>query len=322
MTTNRTDNHKAQLDLLRKILRIRIFEERVLQLRLEGFIVGSVHLCIGQEAIPVGTCAVLGPQDVVFATYRGHGWAIACGTPLEALFAELMGRATGTNGGRAGSAYLSAPDYRFYGENSIVGAGAPIAVGAALASRYQGSNRVVISAFGDGAMNQGAVHEAMNFAAAFGLPVVFICENNRYSELTLTARMVRSDRFYERAVALGIPGQRVDGNDPEAVMEAVEKALQLARQGGGPSFIEAMTARLVGHYVGDPETYRAPGELDALRKVEPVAALRERLLASGVPREAIDTIEAEVRLEVDTAVKAALAAPLADPAAVREHLYG
>lgn len=322
MSTAKHHSRRAQLEYLRQMLRIRFFEERTLQLRLAGSIVGSVHLCIGQEAVPVGTCATLGPQDAVFATYRGHGWAIACGTPLEALFAELMGRATGVNGGRGGSAYLSAPDYRFYGENSIVGAGAPIAVGAALAARYDGSGRVVVCDFGDGAMNQGAVHEAMNFAAAFNLPVVFICENNHYSELTPIAKMVRSDRLYERAAAYAMPGERVDGNDPEAVRGAAAKAVELARRGGGPSLIEAMTARLVGHYIGDPETYRAPGEVEALREAEPIVVLRRRLLDTGEPQRTLDIIEAETRAEVDTAVEAALAAPLADAARVKEQLYG
>ena len=149
-----------------------------------------MHLCIGQEAGPVGVCSVLGPDDALFSTYRGHGWAIARGVPLHEMFAELLGRESGVNGGRGGSAYLTAPQYGFNGENSIVGGGVPIALGAALAGRYDGTNRVAVTVFGEGAMNQGSVNEALNLAAAFLLPVLFVCENNEWSELTPTKDMV------------------------------------------------------------------------------------------------------------------------------------
>ena len=199
---------------LHQVWRMRAFEEKVRDLRLAGDAVGSIHLGIGQEAIPVGAAELIGPEDAVFATYRGHCWAMACGAAPAALFGEVLGRATGTNGGRGGSAHLSDPAHRFFGENSIVGAGAPIAVGAALAGRFDGSGRVAITVFGDGAMNQGAVHEAMNFAAAMNLPVVFVCENNTWSELTPIDEMVRDAVLYRRAAAYGIPGERIDGNDP------------------------------------------------------------------------------------------------------------
>jgi len=301
--------------------RVRAFEEKVRELRLAGPIVGSVHLCIGQEAIPVGACDVLEPEDALFATYRGHGWALARGVPAERMFAELLGRRTGVNGGRGGSAYFTAAEYGFHGENSIVGAGAPIACGAALAGRYDGSNRAAVTVFGDGAMNQGAVHEAMNFAAAFSLPVVFICENNRYSELTPIADMVRTSRLADRAAAYGMPGHRIDGNDVEAVRFHVRDALEVAKEHGGPTLLECMTERIVGHYIGDAENYRKPGELDRIRAREPIARLRAGLLADGVPAAEIDAVEARARAEMETAAAAALAAPFADPATAREHLY-
>ena len=310
------------LGYLTGIWRIRAFEERIRDLRLEGAVVGSVHLSVGQEAVPVGACAALDlSRDAVFATYRGHGWALACGSPLEAMFGELMGRATGTNGGRGGSAYLSDPDHGFYGENSIVGAGAPIACGAALAARYDGSGRVALTDFGDGAMNQGAVHEALNFAAAFDLPVIFVVENNRYSELTPIADMVRSARLADRAAAYGIPGERIDGNDPVEVREAVARAAAAAREGGGPTLLEAMTERLVGHYIGDMELYRAPGELEAAMADEPVARLRRRLVELDMTEAELDDVEARARQEVAEAADAAATAPFPDPATVREHLY-
>ena len=306
---------------LHQVWRMRAFEEKVRDLRLAGDAVGSIHLGIGQEAIAVGAADLIGPDDAVFATYRGHCWAMACGAAPAALFGEVLGRATGTNGGRGGSAHLSAPSHRFFGENSIVGAGAPIAVGAALAGRFDGSGRVAITVFGDGAMNQGAVHEAMNFAAAMNLPVVFVCENNTWSELTPTDEMVRDAVLYRRAVAYGIPGERIDGNDPAVVRDRLGDAVELAREGGGPTLVEAMTARLVGHYIGDAEQYRRPGELDEARRREPVARLSGQLRTAGVDVTVIEGAERDARAEMERAAAEALAAPLADPATAKDHLY-
>lgn len=313
-------NLKTQLEHFEQMVRIRLFEERVLRLHSDGQIVGSVHLCNGQEAIPVGARSALSPGDPVFATYRGHGYAIACGTPLEPLFAELLGRQSGVCGGRGGSAFLSAPQYDFYGENSIVGAGAPIATGAALAAWFDRSSRVVLSVFGEGAMNQGAVHEAMNFAASMDLPVLFLCENNHYSELTPTASTVRADHFYERATSYGFPGIRVDGNDPQAVHDAVAEATSLARRGGGPTLIEAMTQRIVGHYIGDPQHYRPVGELDLARQDEPIARLHRQLVETGQAA-AVRAITESVQGAVDAAAASALAAPVADASSARAGVY-
>jgi TPP-dependent pyruvate/acetoin dehydrogenase alpha subunit len=306
---------------LHQVWRMRAFEEKVRDLRLAGDAVGSIHLGIGQEAIAVGAAELIGPDDAVFATYRGHCWAMACGAAPAALFGEVLGRATGTNGGRGGSAHLSDPAHRFFGENSIVGAGAPIAVGAALAGRFDGSGRVAITVFGDGAMNQGAVHEAMNFAAAMNLPVVFVCENNTWSELTPIDEMVRDAVLYRRAAAYGIPGERIDGNDPAVVRDRLGDAVELAREGGGPTLVEAMTARLVGHYIGDAEQYRRPGELDEARRREPVARLSGQLRAAGVDETLIEGAERDARAEMERAAAEALAAPLADPATAKDHLY-
>jgi TPP-dependent pyruvate/acetoin dehydrogenase alpha subunit len=301
--------------------RIRAFEEEVLDLWRRKEIVGSVHLCNGQEAVAVGACGALRPDDPVFATYRGHGWALSRGVPARALFAELLGRESGTNGGRGGSAYLSAPDQAFYGENSIVGAGAPLAVGAALACDLDGSGRVAVAVFGDGAMNQGSVHEALNFAAARHLPVVFLCENNGYSELTPIADMVGNPRLADRSAGYGMPGYRIDGNDVPAVRGAMGQALELARSGGGPTLLEAVTQRLVGHYIGDAEAYRPPGELDAQRITEPIARLGRDLLALGVSARDLALLEQAARRETRHAADAALLEPRADPSRAREHMY-
>jgi pyruvate dehydrogenase E1 component alpha subunit len=325
--TEQSDQQTDQLaerltDQLRVMWRIRAFEERTRELKLAGEIAGSVHLCIGQEAIPVGALSSLDRSvDTVFATYRGHGYAIACGSDLTQLFAELLGRSTGINGGRGGSAYLSDPDHGFFGENSIVGAGAPHAVGAALAGRYDGSGRVALTAFGDGAMNQGAVHEAMNMAGAFRLPVVFLLENNRYSELTPIAAMVGDPELHRRASAYGFEGHRVDGNDPTAVAEAVAYARRRAADGEGPTLVEAMTERLVGHYVGDVEQYRPAGEIDDAQTREPLVVGMRRLAKLGRPHEELRRIEEDERRLVQLAAETAMAAPLADPHTALEFLY-
>ena len=303
------------------MLRIRLFEERIRELRLAGDITGSVHLCIGQEAGPVGACSVLAEQDALFATYRGHGWAIARGVPLEPLFAELLGRESGVCGGRGGSAYFTAPQYGFHGENSIVGAGAPIAVGAALAGRHDGSDRVAVTVLGDGAMNQGSVHEAMNFAAAFSLPVVFVCENNTWSELTPIAEMVGDPELWKRAAGYGMRGLRIDGNDPAEVRRHVGDAVAAARGGAGPVLLELMTERLVGHYIGDVEQYRRPGEVEDAKTREPLVRIRQALLDAGAGTDELADLESRVAREVDAAATNALAAPVADVTTVRDHVY-
>jgi pyruvate dehydrogenase E1 component alpha subunit len=316
-----TGQRRAGTAELAAMQRIRGFEEQVRELSLARRIIGSVHLSIGQEAIPVGACAALEPRDAVFATYRGHGWALAKGVPMQGAFAELLGRATGLNGGRGGSAYFTDPAHGFHGENSIVAGAAPIAVGAALAARHDGSGRVAVTSFGDGATNQGAFHEAMNFAAAFKLPVVFVCENNGYSELTPIAGMVGEPELWRRAAGYGMPGHRIDGNSVDEVRDAVAEAVHRARSGGGPSFLEAMTERLVGHYIGDAEQYRPAGEVDRAREREPIERLRRELIADGVPETECDAVLAAADDEVAAAAEAALAAPPASVEDVKEYLY-
>ncbi|MEW9516126.1 thiamine pyrophosphate-dependent dehydrogenase E1 component subunit alpha [Streptomyces tubercidicus] len=306
---------------LHAMWRIRALEEKVRELRLAGDITGSVHLCIGQEAGPVGVCTELDERDALFATYRGHGWALASGVPPESLLAELLGRSTGINGGRGGSAYFTAPGYGFYGENSIVGAGAPIALGAALAARANGTGGVAVTVFGDGALNQGAVHEALNMAAAFRLPVVFICENNKYSELTPVQAMVGDPELFKRAAAYGMPGRRLDGNDPSVVRAAAAEAIAAARAGEGPTLLEFMTERLVGHYIGDAEHYRPPNEVAEATAREPLVRLRAELAAAGVSKTNLDAAEARARTEIETAAEQGLAAPIADPSTARDHIY-
>jgi 2-oxoisovalerate dehydrogenase E1 component len=306
----------------RRMALIRRFEERCLELSRDGTIAGSVHLSLGQEAIPVGAVAALGPDDRVLATYRGHGWALACGVPVVDLLAEICQRAGGVNGGRGGSAHLSAPRYRLLGENSIVGAGVPIAAGVALAARARGEDRVVVVSIGDGAMNQGAVHEGMVFAAARDLPVVIVCENNGWSELTPIAAMVREPDLARRAAGYGIPGRVVDGCDPFAVGAAVAAAAAQARSGAGPVLLECKTVRLSGHYNRDVEHYRPKADAEDARRREPLGRLRAYLRdVAELAEDDIAGIDAEVARAVDEATEQVLAMPEPDPETAREHVY-
>ncbi|MFI7079369.1 thiamine pyrophosphate-dependent dehydrogenase E1 component subunit alpha [Micromonospora sp. NPDC049903] len=306
-------------DDYRAMARIRRFEERLAALKDDGEIPGSIHLCNGQEAIPVGAARALRDGDHVTATYRGHGWALARGVDMTGLFAEMMGRDSAVNGGRAASPYLSDPGRWFMGENSIVGAGVPIATGAALTAQRTGSGAVSVVSIGDGAMNQGNVHEAINLAAVLDLPLVLVVENNVYSEMSRIEDMVRIRQLAERAAGYGIPGRVVDGNDPDAVAEAVTEAVTRAREGSGPSIVEAMTERLVGHYSGDVQHYRPAGEIAAAREREPLVRIRAAADAELTAR--LDAIDAEVAAEVEAAVVAAREVPFPDPATVKEYVY-
>lgn len=309
------------LSLLTQMYRIRFLEEKITELRKKQDIQGSVHLCNGQEAIYVGARAALTAQDRIFSTYRGHGWALACGVPPAGILGELLGRESGVCKGRGGSAYFSAADWGFYGENSIVGAGAPIACGAALASQFAQDGSLALTAFGDGAINQGAIAEALNFAAYLRLPLIFVCENNTYAELTPLAETVKDPMLFRRARGYGINGLRIDGNDVHAVRDCIAHCAKEVREGKGPVLIEMMTQRLVGHYYGDLQSYRPAGELLAAQKVEPLVRLKERLLKSGVHEHEVAEREDQARKEIEQAASEALAQPLAHVASVREHLY-
>lgn len=305
-----------------QMLTIRASEEKTLELSREGLVAGSVHLCLGQEAIPVGAAAALGENDVVLSTYRGHGWALALGSSLTAVLGEIAQRAGGTNGGRGGSALLSDPDTGFLGENSIVGAGYPIAAGVGVSSRLLGSDRVTLTSIGDGAMNQGASLEGMIFAAARNLPVVFLCENNGWAEMTPLEATTRTADLVERARGLGIDSRIVDGGDPFAVRDAVAEAAAACRRGEGPVFLELKTVRLSGHYNKDIQHYRPREDQEAAEAADPIARFRARALGEGLLTEAeCLAAEAEALRAVAEAETAVRAMPLPDTAGVFEHLY-
>ncbi|MBI2755429.1 MAG: thiamine pyrophosphate-dependent dehydrogenase E1 component subunit alpha [Chloroflexi bacterium] len=300
---------------------IRAFEERAIRLRSSGDIACSVHPCNGQEAIAVGARLALRDDDTVAATYRGHHWAIATGLPLDALMAEFLGRESGLNGGRAGAGLFLSIEHGFLGESGIVGATGPIATGAALAHQFEGRGRVSVASFGDGAMNQGAIHEAMCFAAVCDLPVIFMCENNGYAEFTDAAAMVRIPRLADRAASYGFPGIQIDGDDLEAVVAAVALAAKRARAGEGPTLIEAMTHRLGGHHTFDAQQYRPKGEQQSWAAADCIVRLRERLRDGGVGADRLSEIDREAEAMVDAAVGKAMAAPLSDPSTLLEHVY-
>jgi 2-oxoisovalerate dehydrogenase E1 component len=315
----RTTTDSGLLEHYRCMLTIRRFEERCLELGGET-IAGSMHLCGGQEAIPVGARAALQPADKVVATYRGHGWAIAWGIPLRELLAEICHRAAGVNGGRAGSAYLVAPGYGFLGENSIVGAGVPIAAGVALAARRRATGSVCVVSIGDGAMNQGSTHEGLNFAAVQQLPLVVIVENNEWSEMTPIAQTAKVSKLSDRAAGYGMPGVTIDGNDPESVRVAVKLAAARAREGSGPTLIEAKTVRLMAHYNRDIEHYRSSTDKAEARLRDPLPRLRLLLRERGVSDERLEALEAELVEELDAVTQQVLALPGPEPASAPHHV--
>ncbi len=282
---DRTDRNEQSnpVALLREMLLIRELEQRSLDLSaaVPPQVIGSAHLCAGQEAVPVGVVAGLEPTDQMIATYRGHGWAVASGLSLTEVFGEICQRSIGVNGGRGGSAYMMAPDRRFIGENSIVGAGVPIACGVAMANNISGNGRVVAVSIGDGAFNQGSTHEGLAFAAARSLPVLIICENNGWSELTATSVTYKIDRIAQRANGYGMPGVTIDGTDPVVVRDTVHQAADRARKGGGPALIECRVPRLWGHYNRDIEHYRPKEDRDLARARDPIVLFSNKLMAAG-----------------------------------------
>ncbi|CAB4754730.1 MAG: transketolase [Actinobacteria bacterium] len=309
-------------DAWKAMLFIRRFEEECLRLSGEGQVQGSIHLCLGQEAIPVGAMSVLGEQDRVVATYRGHGWALACGADPTAVMAEIAQREGGVNGGRSGSPLLSDPSVGFLGENSIVGAGGPIADGVALAAVAKGTGGVVAVSLGDGAMNQGSVTEAMVFAAARRLPVIFMCENNQWSEMTPIAWTTRGKDLADRGIGLGIESHVVDGGDPLAVAAAVSAAAEACRAGRGPVLLECKTVRLSGHYNKDIEHYRPAEDQEQARQNDPLGRLGAMILAQGgYDQQQLDDLDSVVTAEVATIAQAVRLMPEPAPETALNHLY-
>ncbi|MBB3661213.1 pyruvate dehydrogenase E1 component alpha subunit [Prauserella sediminis] len=311
---------------------IRRFEEAVDDMFARGLMHGTMHLSIGQEAVPTGACMALSEGDYITSTHRGHGHCIAKGAKLDAMMAELLAKETGYCRGRGGSMHIADVATGNLGANGIVAGGVPIAAGAGLAVRMRGGSQVVVSFFGDGAVNEGAWHEGVNLAAIWDLPVVFVCENNRYGMSMSVDRAFNVDTLAERARGYGIPGVTVDGNDPQAVHDVVAEAVQRARSGGGPSFVEALTYRWKGHSKSDKNLYRTREEIESWRERDPIAAFEAVVTGGGAAGSASSEVptlsESDVeecrtlaRDRVREAIRTATAAPDADAATLTDAVY-
>jgi TPP-dependent pyruvate/acetoin dehydrogenase alpha subunit len=308
-------DRELELDLYRRMHLIRGFENLVQSLFLRGEVYGTTHLYSGQEAVAVGFASVLEDSDRVAATYRGHGHALALGVDPQALLDEMLGRATGINGGRAGSMNVTSPKDRLIGSFGIVGGSIAAATGAALALRRTGG--VAVAFFGDGAMNQGYFFECLNFCKVQRLPIVLVCENNGYGEYTpfqeVTAGAIRA-----RAEVMEVPAETIDGMQAWTVRDAAERAVGSARSGDGPFFVEAITYRYVGHSRSDPGKYRPDGELDRWRERDPLTLLRARLEEAGAETAALDEVEGSVAAQLAELEQRSLAAPFPEPQAFTE----
>ncbi len=314
VTSTTIDGERAR-ELLRQMQTIRAFESRVETLFKAGELPGFVHSCAGQEAIAVGVCSQLTRADYITSTHRGHGHAIAKGIALDAIFAELYGKEAGACRGRGGSMHVADFSIGMLGANGIVGGGFGIATGAALAIKLQQRSEVAVCFFGDGAANKGTFHESLNFAGVHDLPVVFVCENNRYAQFTAASRTTAVTDIAVRAGSYGIVGESIDGNDLFAVVDSAGRAVERARTGGGATLINMATYRHSGHFVGDAEQYRAREEVDENRSSgDPIIRFVRRMIDDGVLTQAdIDAVNALVDARIDAANDFAIAAPFPEP---------
>jgi TPP-dependent pyruvate/acetoin dehydrogenase alpha subunit len=294
--------------LYRLLVELRYFEKRAHDLFLQNLVKGTSHLSLGQEAIAAGFGAAMRPGDYTYATYRGHAHTLARGVPMGPVLAELLGRENGLMAGKGGSMHLTSVEHGVMGSYAIIGAHLPIACGSAWSSQYLGTGEVSVAFFGDGTVNIGAFHEALNLAKIWDLPVVFVCENNLYMEYTRTSTITAVEHpAADRAAAYGLESILVDGNDPDAVYEVAVRALDRARSGGGPSLIEAETYRHGGHSRADPGKYRPAEEVAAWLARDPLPMYRARLLEAGLAEEELDRIEADAARAVDEATEFAKA---------------
>ncbi len=297
---------EVKLSLYRSQVELRQFEKRAYDLFLENYVKGTSHLSLGQEAIAAGFAAAMRPDDYTFATYRGHAHTLARGVPMTPVLAELMGRENGLMAGKGGSMHLTSVEHGVMGSYAIIGAHLPIACGAAWSAQYRGTEQVAVCFFGDGTTNIGAFHEALNFAAIWKLPVVFVCENNLWMEYTRTSTITAVEHpAADRASAYGLESIIVDGNDVDAVFEVASAAIARARAGEGPSMIEAKTYRQAGHSRADPGKYRPDEEVAEWLAKDPIPMYHARLLAEGATEAQLAEIDREVAAMVDLATQEA-----------------
>jgi len=298
------------MDLYYQMVLIRIVEERAAQLYQQGKIGGFLHLYIGQEAVSTGLISVRKPQDRVITAYRDHGVAINCGISADKVLAELLGKSTGTSKGKGGSMHMADVEKNFWGGHAIVGAHLPIAAGLALGDQYQETDGVTICMFGDGATNIGYFHEALNLSKVWGLPVLWVCENNQYGMGTSVERASAVSEIRQKAEGYGIPNDRVDGMDVLAVREAASNVLEKIRGGDGPYFLEVITYRYRGHSMGDPERYRKADEIKKWQENDPIGILQNSILSEKIANlEEMELIDIRVEDEVQNAVQFAESSP-------------
>ncbi|MDY0057684.1 thiamine pyrophosphate-dependent dehydrogenase E1 component subunit alpha [Methyloversatilis sp.] len=316
-------NREALLQAYRTMRVIRDFEERVHVDFATGEIPGFVHLYAGEEASATGICMHLNRKDYIASTHRGHGHCIAKGVDPVGMMAEIWGKATGTCKGKGGSMHIADLEVGMLGANGIVGGGGPLICGTALASKIRGENNVGVCFFGDGASNQGTIFEAMNLASVWKLPVIFVAENNGYAEATSSTFSVAVENIADRASAFGMPGVIVDGFDFFAVYEAAGEAIKRAREGGGPTLLEVKLSRYYGHFEGDQQTYRAPGEVQKLRETKDcLMQFAKRVTSRGELTMAdIEAIDREVKAMIDDSVVKAKSDPLPPPEALMADVY-
>ncbi len=311
------------LELYEKMVRIRFFEQKAVELYQKGLIPGIPHPSIGQEAVSVGACSVLREDDYIATTHRGHGDIISKGARVDKMMAELLGRKTGYCKGKGGTMHIADLDLGILGANGIVGGGLPIANGAALAFQMMGTDQVCLGFFGDGASNTGSFHEAINLASVWKLPIVFVCQNNQYAVTTPQRDHQNICEIAMRATGYGIPGVCVDGNDVLAVYEAASEAVERARKRGGPTLMECKTYRWMGHFLGEPGTgYRTKEEIAEWKKRDPIKLYREKLLTMGTCGEKdLEETNRNVEREIEEAVLFARNSPEPDPEDTLKDIY-
>jgi pyruvate dehydrogenase E1 component alpha subunit len=310
------------VDMLSTMYKIRFFEETVDDLFARGLVHGTMHLSIGQEASAVGSVFALRAEDYTLSTHRGHGHCIAKGADINLMMAEFQGKETGYCRGRGGSMHIADMQGRNLGANGVVGGGIPLAVGVGLSLQMRATGEVIMCFFGDGAANQGSFHEALNMAAIWSLPVVYICENNQYGMSMSTQRAFNIDRVSLRADSYGMPGVTVDGNDVAAVYDAASEAVERARSGGGPTLVECMTYRWKGHSKSDQERYRTKEEIAAWKEKDPIKRFRELLVSTGtIDEEEAAGIEEEARRTIAAALEFAKSSPEPDANTILEGVY-
>jgi pyruvate dehydrogenase E1 component alpha subunit len=309
------------LEMLRALWRIRVFEGQVQRLAAAGEVPGFPHLSTGQEAVAVGVCAHLTPQDTLFTSHRGHGHVLAKGADIEATFAEILGRDSGICRGRGGSMHLVDASKGVLGATGVVAGNLPLAAGAAWAAQARGEQHISVVFFGDGATGAGVFHETLNLAALWKLPVLFVCENNGYAEFTSREEHSNVKHVSTFATPYDMTAKTIDGNDVLAVHEAAGAAVAMLRRGEGPYLLECMTYRMAGHFVGDAQHYRSKEELAAMREKDPIERLKRHLLEQGVAQGTLDAIGEQAKERVLQAVERARAAPRPAAATVGEYVY-